>query len=68
METKISFGTYNVPSIATNLSATYTAPAILPMSEKANFSQEETKIIADLKSSEFDNNIKVLPSITEAAK
>lgn len=43
MDTKLSFGTYNVPLNTINLSASYNAPAILPkeMSEKAQFFDEK---------------------------
>ena len=40
METILSFGTYDVPLISKNLSASYNAPAILPleMNKKVSFS------------------------------
>jgi hypothetical protein len=56
---KIIFGTYNVPSINTNLSASYIAPGIASMEEvnKVVFSEEDKKEAEHGMPAEFFNNL-----------
>ena len=67
METPFSFGTYNVPSISVNLSASYTVPGILPKGVIE-------KIIAAEKSegkenvSVFDDTLKAVLSVPKPVK
>jgi hypothetical protein len=63
METKIVFGTYNVPSITTNLTASYTVPSNLPqeVSEKIDFSDMGIKIEENKPS--FNDTLKAVLSV-----
>jgi hypothetical protein len=70
MDNQLQFGSYNVPNYDESLSATYTAPGILPkeMVEKATFSEVYLEDEKNTEPSSFDKALKGIFSVPKPSK